>query len=55
MGTHTVYDALGRVTRTERLSTIQNAIITVNGVSSSQLVTAGAVVVLPEMIDTFSA
>src|SRR5439155_15676608 len=41
-GTHTIYDSMGRVTETDPLDNMVISITTTNGVSSSQLVSAGA-------------
>jgi YD repeat-containing protein len=41
-GTHTIYDSDGRVIETDRLDNVAISITTTNGVSSSQLVSAGA-------------
>lgn len=42
-GTHTYYDSDGRVTQTDRLDNLVLTVSTTNGVSTSQFVSAGAV------------
>jgi RHS repeat-associated protein len=41
-GTHTIYDSMGRATETDRLDNVVISVTTTNGVSSSQLVSSGA-------------